>query len=160
MPHWVPKESLLAMAGRELGPSSWLEIDQDRIDRFAEATLDRQFIHVDPERAAKTPFGGTIAHGFLSLSLLPHLSEEQAVAPEGTTMAINYGLNKVRFLQPVKAGSEVRAHSTTLSAVEKGAGRVLITSAVSVEIRGEEKPALVAETLAMFVVAPTTGETG
>lgn len=152
MPQWVPKESLLAMAGRELGPSSWLEIDQDRIDRFAEATLDRQFIHVDPDRAAGTPFGGTIAHGFLSLSLLPHLSEEHAVAPEGTTMAINYGLNKVRFLQPVRAGSRVRLHSKIVAVDEKAGGRVLVRGEASLEIEGQTKPALVAETLFMYFV--------
>lgn len=152
MPQWVPKESLLAMAGRELGPSSWLEIDQDRIDRFADATLDRQFIHVDPARAARTPFGATIAHGFLSLSLLPYLSDEHAVAPEGTTMAINYGLDKVRFLQPVRVGSRVRLHSKITAVEEKSRGRILVRAEATLEIEGEARPALVAETLSMYFV--------
>ncbi|MDH3744978.1 MAG: MaoC family dehydratase [Acidobacteriota bacterium] len=152
MPRWVPKESLLAMAGREFGPSSWLEIDQDRIDRFADATLDRQFIHVDPDKAARTPFGGTIAHGFLSLSLLPFLSEEHAVAPEGTAMAINYGLNKVRFLQPVRAGSRVRLHSKIIAVDEKTGGRILVRGEATLELEGHAKPALVAETLSMYFV--------
>ncbi len=157
MPRLIPKEELLAMSGVAGEPSAWLRIDQERIDRFADATGDHQFIHVDPERAAQTPFGSTIAHGYLTLSLLPRLLQDVAVMPEGTVMGINYGLNKVRFLQPVQVGSEVRAHSTTLSVVEKGDGRVLVTTEVSVEIRGEEKPALVAETLAMFVVGPARG---
>lgn len=158
MPRLVPKEELLALSGVESESSDWFEVDQERIDRFADATEDHQFIHVDPEKAAQTPFGSTIAHGYLTLSLLPRLLQDTAIMPEGTAMGINYGLNKVRFLQPVKAGSEVRAHSTTLGAVEKGGGRVLVTSEVTVEIRGEDRPALVAETLAMFVVGTSEQE--
>ena len=153
MPTQVPVSELMGMKDHELPPSDWLEIDQDRIDLFADATGDHQFIHVDPERAAATPFGTTIAHGFLSLSLLPHLMEERSIVPEGTVMGINYGLNKVRFLEPVRVGSRVRARAHIADVQDKGGNRYLISSAVTVEIEGGEKPALVAETLAMFVVA-------
>lgn len=140
------------MAGQEREPTGWFLIDQERVDRFAEATGDFQFIHVDPEKARHTPFGTTIAHGYLTLSLLPKLSEEVAVVPEGLLMAFNYGLNKVRFPTPVKVGSEIRLRSKILGVTEKGPGRILVTSEATVEIRGEDKPALVAETLAMYVV--------
>ncbi len=152
MPKVVSKDELLQMTGRQREPSSWLRIDQAQIDLFAEATRDHQFIHVDPEKAAHTPMGKTIAHGFLTLSLLPHLAEENGVRPEGLLMAFNYGLNKLRFLQPVPVGSEVRLHSKILSVTEKDPGRLLMTTEATVEIKGEDKPALVAETLTMFMV--------
>ena len=152
MSHIVSKEEFLSLAGHRCGPSEWLCIDQERIDRFAEATGDFQFIHVDPQKAARTPFGGTIAHGFLTLSLLPKLAEDITIRPEGVVMGINYGLNKVRLLQPVKSGSEVRLHSEILRVVEKQQGRLLVTSEATVEIKGEAKPALVAETLTMFIL--------
>lgn len=151
MPQVVTKDELLRMPGQELEPSEWFEVDQERIDRFAEATEDRQFIHVDPERAAKTSFGGTVAHGFLTLSLLPKLMEDVFVVPEGTVMAVNYGLNRLRFLQPVRSGSRVRAFSKITDVVEKDGGRVLVTAEITVAIEGERKPALIAETLALFV---------
>ena len=109
MPTSVTKEELLRMAGHESGPTQWLAIDQERVNLFADATGDHQFIHVDPEKAARLPFGTTIAHGYLTLSLLPMLSEEIAVQPEGLVMAFNYGVNKVRFPNPVPVGSKVRA---------------------------------------------------
>jgi len=152
MPLTVSREELNEKIGLPSEPSAWMRIDQDRIDRFADATGDHQFIHVDPERAAQTPFGGTIAHGFLTLSLLPRLLEEITVKPEGVVMGINYGLNKLRFLQPVLAGSEIRARSRILHVTEKGSRRLLLTGEVTVEIRGQEKPALVAETLTLFVL--------
>jgi acyl dehydratase len=158
MPKWVPKDELLRMAGAESPPSAWLTIDQDRIDIFAEATGDHQFIHVDPERAAQTPFGSTIAHGFLTLSLLSTLLAETALMPEGTVMGINYGLDRLRFLQPVTVGSEVRARSKLLDVVEKGRRRLLLTAEVTVEIRGQEKPALIAEALSLFVIGDEKGE--
>lgn len=148
----VTRDELSDLVGTERPPSAWLRVDQDRIDRFADATGDRQFIHTDPERAAKTPFGATIAHGFLTLSLLPLLLEEVTVAPEGTVMGINYGLNKLRFLQPVVVDSEVRAHARLLDLTDKGTGRILLTTEVTVEIRDEEKPALIAETLTLFIL--------
>lgn len=152
MPTFVSREELMHLAGRESGPTSWFVIDQDRVDRFADTTGDHQFIHVDPEKAARTPLGTTVAHGFLTLSLLPMLSEEIAVMPEGLLMAFNYGLDKVRFPNPVKVGSEVRLRSKIVDVREKGPSRILVKSEATVEIRGEDKPALVAEPLAMFVV--------
>ena len=138
----------------ESAPSPWLEVNQERIDQFAEATGDRQFIHVDPQRAAEGPFGATIAHGFLSLSLLPTLLRKVTVAPEGTVMAINYGLNKLRFLQPVVVGSEVRARAKLLDVNQKGGGRVLLINAVTIEIKGQDRPALATETLTLFILSP------
>ena len=130
-----------------------MTLDQGRINAFADCTEDHQFIHLDEEKAAQTPFGGTIAHGFLSLSMLPKLSEGQGVVPENVMMGINYGMNKVRFLAPVRAGKKIRAHSELISVDQKDDNRFLMTSAVTVEIEGEETPALVAETLAMIVCA-------
>ncbi len=138
--------------GRELPPSPWFKIDQSRIDTFADVTEDRQFIHVDPEAAAQTPFGKTIAHGFLTLSLLSHLAESFALILEGAQMGINYGFDKVRFINPVTVGSEVRALATVVSIEEKNPGQWLTKYAVTVEIKGEEKPALLAEWLGMQVL--------
>lgn len=152
----ISREALKDAAGTELGPSPWLTVDQERIQLFADATGDHQFIHVDPERAAQTPFGTTIAHGFLSLSLVPHLSEEIALAPEGLAMAVNYGLDKVRFLQPVAAGSEVRLRLKVLDVQEKRSKGLLVKQEATVEIRGQEKPALVAETLTLYVLRPAS----
>ncbi len=148
----VSKEQLLGMAGHENDPSPWLEIDQARVNLFADATNDHQFIHIDPVKAAATPFGTTVAHGYLTLSLLPHLSQQVAPVPEGLLMGVNYGLDKLRFPQPVKVGSEVRLRSKILEVTEKVPGRILVKTEATIEIRGEAKPALVAETLAMFVV--------
>lgn len=153
MPTFVSTEELLSMAGHESQPTSWMAIDQERVNLFADATGDHQFIHVDPEKAALTPLGTTVAHGFLTLSLLPMMTEEIAVVPEGIAMAFNYGANKIRFPNPVKVGSEVRLRSKILRVIEKNPGQFLVTSEATVEIRGEEKPALVAETLIMYVVA-------
>ncbi|WP_033940493.1 MaoC family dehydratase, partial [Pseudomonas aeruginosa] len=111
---FVPVAALKDYVGKDLGHSEWLTIDQERVDQFAECTGDHQFIHVDPEKAAKTPFGGTIAHGFLSLSLIPKLMEGLLVLPEGLKMAVNYGLDTVRFIQPVRVGSRVRLGLTLL----------------------------------------------
>jgi acyl dehydratase len=143
---------LAARAGEEVGVSAWIEIDQKRINAFADATDDWQFIHVDPEAAAKTPFGGTIAHGFLTLSLLSRMSYEAAPILDGVVMGVNYGFDKVRFLQPVRAGKRVRGKFKLMDATEKDAGRWLIRYEVTVEIEGETKPALIAEWLGMQVV--------
>ncbi len=145
----VSKEELMASKGRDLGTSEWFAVDQDRINAFADATLDHQFIHVDEEAAAKTPFGGTIAHGFLSLSMLPYLMKDLSIVPEGILMGVNYGLNSVRFLNPVAVNSKIRAAATIKDVVEKHPGQYLVTYAVSVEIEGVDKPALVAEWLGM-----------
>jgi acyl dehydratase len=143
---------LATLVGQETEPSSWFEITQDRVDQFADATNDHQFIHVDAEKAARTPFGGTIAHGYLSLSLIPFLTAEHAPAIEGLVMGINYGTDRVRFLQPVRVGSRIRAHQKYLEVTERSPGQWLIKSQVTVEIENAPKPALVAETLAVFVV--------
>lgn len=152
MPTTVAKDELLEMAGHESGPTPWFRIDQERINQFAEATRDHQFIHVDEERARATPFGGTIAHGFLTLSLLPHLAKSVAVVPAGLQMAINYGLDKVRFPRPVPVGSEIRLRSTILDVSERKSGQILVKTETRIEIRGESRPALVAETLTLFVM--------
>ncbi|CAG1011930.1 3-hydroxybutyryl-CoA dehydratase [Rhizobiaceae bacterium] len=144
--------NLPGMAGEELGVSSWVTVDQDLIDRFAETTGDRQWIHVDVERARReTPFGSTIAHGYLTLSLVAVMSYEIGAAPEGAAMSVNYGLDKLRFLSPVKAGSRVRLRSRLVSFEEKSPGQFLMRSAITVEIEGEERPALAAEALVLFV---------
>mgnify|MGYP001200036005 FL=1 len=146
----VPAEKLAEYVGQEIGSSDWFEVDQDRIDMFADATLDHQFIHIDSEKA--TPlFGSTIAHGFLSLSLVPHLTSQAVLAPENLKMVFNYGLDKVRFINPVNVGSKVRTHSKCVSVDDKGDGRYLMKTEVTMEIEGVEKPAYIAETLSMFV---------
>src|SRR5437763_5447679 len=138
--------------GEEIGISDWLTVDQARIDAFAEATEDRQFIHTDALAAAQTPFGGTIAHGFLSLSLLSRMGAEAMLLPEGLKMAVNYGLDRVRFLSPVKSGSRVRGRFRLDSVEEKAPGQILLRHTVTVEIEGEDKPALTAEWLGLIFV--------
>ena len=143
---------LPSLVGQEVGLSRWLTVDQARIDAFARITEDEQFIHVDPERAKSTPFGGTIAHGFLTLSLASTMSYD-AVAPlDGMVMGVNYGFDKLRFLAPVPAGSKVRGRFKLLSAEDKGGGRWLLKHELTVEIEGADKPALIAEWLGMQMV--------
>ncbi len=151
----VPLEELESRIGEETGRSEWFTIDQARIDKFADATMDHQWIHIDPEQAAQGPFGTTIAHGFLTQSLLSYLTLESMLLPEGAALYINYGSNKVRFLNPVKVGSRVRTVSTLKEVVEKNPGQVLMTNAVTVEIEGDDKPALVAELLTLAVMGPS-----
>ena len=138
--------------GKTLQPSDWFLIEQSRINQFADVTLDHQYIHIDEQRAAETDLGGTIAHGFLMLSLLPKLVEKSMVTPEGMLMGINYGFDKVRFLNPVRPGDQVRVTGTVLDIVDKGDGRYLQKLGVSLEIMGKDKPAIVCEWLNMFVV--------
>lgn len=152
----ISVEDFKNSAGTELGPSDWLLIDQARIDRFADATNDHQFIHVDTEKAAATPFGSTIAHGFLSLSLISHLVGQIMLKPEGTVMGINYGSDKVRFLQPVKVDSRVRARARIEKVSARPGGQFLIKSTVSIEIENQERPALVAEILSLYIVEEQT----
>ena len=140
------------MIGKELEPSPWIEITQERVNQFADATNDHQFIHVSPLKAKMTPFGGTIAHGFLSLSLLSYLNAQSAMIPEGLVMAVNYGSDKVRYLAPVKVGKKIRSKQTILEAAEKRPGQWLVKTAVTVEIEGESTPALIAEILSMYIV--------
>jgi len=149
MPH--PSE-LQSLIGTEVGVSKWFEITQARIDAFAEVTEDWQFIHVDPEAAKATPFGGTIAHGFLTMSLASAMSYDAVKPLEGVAMGVNYGFDKLRFLAPVPAGSKVRGRFRLLSAEDKGGGRWLIKHELTVEIEGGDKPALIAEWLGMQFV--------
>jgi len=153
MTETIKVEDLPKLVGRDLEPSPWIEITQERVNQFAEATNDFQFIHVDPEKAAQTPFGGPIAHGFLSLSLLSYLNAQTAIVPENLVTVINYGSDKVRYLMPVHVGKRIRSTQQVLEVTEKNPGQWLMKTAVTVEIEGEETPALVAEILAMLVVA-------
>jgi acyl dehydratase len=143
-------DDIRSKIGEEVGVSGWLAVGQDRIDAFAEATEDRQFIHVDPAAAAQTPFGGTVAHGFLTLSLLSRMASETMLVPEGLKMAVNYGLDRVRFLAPVKSGQRVRGRFVLDSAEEKAPGQWLMRHQVTVEIEGEDKPALTAQWLGLI----------
>jgi len=138
--------------GTEVGVSGWLTIDQPRIDAFAEATEDRQFIHVDPEAAANTPFGGTVAHGFLSLSMLSRMGAEAMLIPDRVTMAGNYGLDRVRFIAPVPAGKRIRGRFVLDSIEERAPGQLLVRHSVTVEIEGVDKPALTAQWLGLLFV--------
>ena len=148
----IPIADLPGLIGEEIGVSRWIEIDQARIDAFADITEDRQFIHIDPEAAKATPFGGTIAHGFLTLSLMSAMSYDAVPPLAGVAMGVNYGFDKLRFLTPVRAGSKVRGRFRLLSAEDKGGGRWLLKQEVTVEIEGADKPALIAEWLGMQVV--------
>ena len=146
----VPAEEMEKYIGQEVGVSDWFEINQERINQFAEGTNDHQFIHVDPEKAASI-FGSTIAHGFLSLSLTSGMGEENALVVEGSKMSLNYGLDKIRFLAPVPVNSRIRMHSKILEVKEKNPGQFLIKSEVTMELEGSEKPAFVAEQLGLWV---------
>ena len=143
--------ALGAHVGEEIGVSSWIQVDQQRIDEFAHCTGDHQWIHVDAERAAReSPFGGTVAHGFLTLSLLAPTGFEVLLARIQVRQAVNYGVEKVRFLAPLRAGKRVRNHVKVAAVEDKGGGRVLLTTENSVEIEGEAKPALIAFALVML----------
>jgi acyl dehydratase len=145
-------DEIRSRIGEEVGVSSWLTVDQARIDVFADATEDHQFIHVDPQAAAAAGLGGTIAHGFLSLSLLSRMAAEGMLIPEGVKMALNYGFDRVRFLAPVKSGKRVRGRFTLDSVEEKAPGQLLMRHLVTVEIEGEDKPALAAIWLGLIFV--------
>jgi acyl dehydratase len=138
--------------GTEVGVSDWLTIGQDRIDAFADATEDRQFIHIDPEAAARTPFGGTVAHGFLSLAMLSRMGAEAMLVPDGLKMAVNYGLDRVRFIAPVRSGQRIRGHFVLDSIEERAPGQLLVRHSVTVEIEGVDKPALTAQWLGLLFV--------
>jgi acyl dehydratase len=145
-------DDIRAKIGQEIGVSSWLEVAQPRINTFADATEDHQFIHVDPAAAAAAGLGGTIAHGFLSLSLMSRMAADVMVVPDNMRMALNYGLDRVRFLAPVKAGKRVRGRFTLDSVDEKAPGQLLFRHLVTVEIEGEDKPALSAVWLGLIFV--------
>ena len=144
-------DDIRSRVGQEIGLSSWLTVEQERIHAFAEATEDRQFIHTDPDAAAHTPFGGTIAHGFLTLSLLSRMAAEAMLIPDSVKMAVNYGLDRVRFLAPVKSGARIRGRFTLDSVDEKAPGQWLLRHTVTVEIEGGDKPALTAEWLGLII---------
>jgi acyl dehydratase len=145
-------DDIRAKIGQEIGVSSWLMVGQPRIDAFADATEDHQFIHVDPEAAAKVGLGGTIAHGFLTLSLLSRMAAEVMLIPDGLKMAVNYGLDRVRFVAPVRSSKRVRGRFTLDSVEEKAPGQLLFRHLVTVEIDGEDKPALAALWLGLIIV--------
>lgn len=149
----ITPHELAARVGTQIGTSEWVLVDQDMINKFADATGDHQFIHVDVERAKATPFGGTIAHGFLTLSLMPLLAaKSDNPRVDGVKMGVNYGSNKLRFLTPVRAGKRVRAHFKLLELEEKRPGQWQQVQEVSVEIEGEDKPALICEWISQFFV--------
>ena len=149
----VSLDDLRSLIGQEIGASSWWTVDQERIDRFAVVTGDHQFIHVDPARAsAETPFGGTIAHGFLTLSLLSVMGQEALPTLRDRTMGINYGLDRVRFLSPVPVGARVRGRFTLSDISMRSATQAMLRYRVTVEIEGAEKPALAADWITLAVL--------
>lgn len=148
----APLDEIRTRVGTEIGVSGWLAIDQPRIAAFADVTEDRQFIHVDPEAAAQTPFGGTVAHGFLSLSMLSRMAAEAMLIPDNVKMAVNYGLDRVRFIAPVRSGNRIRGRFTLDSIEEKAPGQLLMRHSVTVEIEGVDKPALTAQWLGLLFV--------
>lgn len=143
-------DEIKARVGQEVGVSDWILVDQARIDTFADVTEDPQFIHIDPEAAAKTPFGGTIAHGFLTLSLLSRMAANAMLRPEVVKMGVNYGFEKVRFIAPVRSGKRVRGHFVLAAFEEKRPGQYQFTHQVTVEIEGEDKPALIADWIGLI----------
>jgi acyl dehydratase len=150
-------DDIRASVGSEIGVSEWMLVDQQRIDTFADTTEDRQFIHVDPAAAAETPFGGTIAHGFLSLSLLSRMAADVMQVPDNTLMAVNYGLDRVRFIAPVRSGSRVRGRFVLDAVDDKAPGQLLLRHTVTVEIEHHDKPALTAQWLGLIFTSPPKG---
>jgi acyl dehydratase len=142
-------DEFVAATGSQLGPTDWLPVEQDRVNKFADATDDHQWIHVDPEQAANGPFGGTIAHGLLTLSLLPHFMHELYTV-SNVAMAINYGFNKVRFITPVRVGAKIRARAE-IANVQKLEGAVQATMVTTIEVEGSQKPAAVIESIIRYV---------
>lgn len=149
----INKSEISNYVGYQSEPSEWHKIGQDQINQFADCTLDHQFIHVDAEKARETPFGATIAHGFLTLSMLSHFAKSYSVRIDGLYMSLNYGFDKVRFITPVKVGSRIRAYAKIIDITEKKPGQYRVKTEVSVEIEGEGKPALIAEWLGAQMVA-------
>ena len=152
MPTVVTKEHIAEFIGYQAPPTHWHQLTQDQINQFADCTLDHQFIHIDPEKAKATPFGSTIAHGFLTLSMLSHFAETFSVVIDGCYMGINSGFDKVRFLQPVKVGSNIRTNAKVLSIDETKPNQFRIKTEVTVEIEGIDTPALVAEWIGIQMV--------
>ncbi len=142
-------EEVQGYVGKEIGVSDWFEMDQNRISAFADITEDHMFLHVDPEAAAQTPFGGTIAHGLLTLSMMPVMAYQAVPGISGTRMGVNYGYNRIRFMAPVKSGKRIRGRFVVKSVEPKDGGRMEINHEATIEIEGEDKPALVGEWLTM-----------
>ncbi len=148
----TPQE-LAAKTGENIGTSEWTEMSQDRINHFADATGDHQFIHIDEAAAKMTPFGGTIAHGFLTLSMIPYLSANSDIPKiDGVKMGVNYGGNKTRFISPVRSGKRIRGHWKLAEMIEKKPGQWQQTAEITIEIEGEDKPALICEWITQFFV--------
>lgn len=145
----LPLDEIRSHLGKEIGVSEWFPLDQERIDRFADVTEDHMFLHVDPEAARLTPFGGTIAHGLLTLSMMPVMAYQAVPGVAGSKMGVNYGYDKVRFMAPVRSGKRIRGHFEVAAVEPQGEGRVKLVHRCSIEIEGEEKPALVAEWITM-----------
>lgn len=149
----ISVDQLPSMVGKEIGVSEWYQITQDAVNKFADITLDHQFIHIDEEKASETPFGGTIAHGFFTLSMLSHFAETGAgLVLDGAKMGVNYGCDKMRFIHPVRVGKRIRARSSLKDYEEKGNGQYLMHNEMTIEIEGVDKPALVAVWLTMQIV--------
>lgn len=149
----IKKEDVEQYVGFEAEPTPWHLVNQLQIDQFAECTLDKQFIHVDPVKAKDTPFGSTIAHGFLTLSMLSHFAESYSILIDGFYMLVNSGFDKLRFLAPVKVNSRIRAKTKVVGIEEKAPGQFRIKTEVTIEIEGEDKPAMVAEWISIQMVA-------
>jgi acyl dehydratase len=152
MPQLIKKSEIEQYVGHICEPTDWFKVTQEQVNVFADCTLDRQFIHVDPEAAAKSPFGGTIAHGFLTLSMLAYFSQSFSLPIEGSYMGVNKGFDKVRFVAPVPVGSRIRCHTTVAEINQKKPGQYDFKMDISVEIEGGDKPALVAEWLSVQMV--------
>jgi len=150
----LTQEEIIAKIGQEIGKSEWLRIDQDRIDAFAACTEDCQWIHVDQKKAAAGPHGKTVAHGLLLLSLIPHLSRNVSLVPQGAVMTVNYGINRVRFIQPVPVGCEIRDTLLLNALSDKGDDKILLSIQHTIHIREQAEPACVAEMLRMYLIAP------
>lgn len=149
----ITKQAINDYVGYQAEPTEWHKVTQEQINQFADCTHDHQFIHTDPERAKETPFGGIIAHGFLSLSMLSHFAESFSLTVQGIYMGVNYGFDSIRFLAPVKVNSRIRAHAKNLEITEKSPGQFITKTEVSIEIENEEKPALIAVWIGMQMVA-------
>jgi acyl dehydratase len=151
MEKFLPLDEIKSLIGHEIGTTEWMRIDQERIDKFADCTEDRQWIHTDPERAAKGPYGTIVAHGFLTISLLPYLTRDLTFAPEGFNLIVNYGMNRVRFIEPVPVNAMIRDVMGLKAVDEKGSGKIVLTMQHTIEIQGVSKPACVLETLRLFM---------
>ncbi len=148
----LPVEKMMELIGEEIALTDWFQVDQDRINKFADCTNDHQWIHVDEAAAAKGPFGKTIAHGYLTISLLPFFGAGNAILPEGAAMGMNYGMNKVRHITPIKVDSKIRDRIVLTDVKQKSGKRLLVTATHTIEIEGADKPACVAEVLSMFFI--------